>query len=67
MFADIMLPVIGMGVDVDLVENVGPVIADPVRTSAAVEQLRVPDPEEAVPSSSKPCGSSAPSSRRRRR
>jgi uroporphyrinogen decarboxylase len=49
MFADIMLPVIGMGVDVELVENVGPVIADPVRTSADVERLRVPDPDEAVP------------------
>ena len=49
MFADIMLPVIGMGVDVELVENVGPVIADPVRTNDDVERLRVPDPEEAVP------------------
>ena len=49
MFADIMLPVIGMGVDVELVENVGPVIAVPVRTSDHVERLRVPDPEEAVP------------------
>ena len=49
MFADIMLPVIGMGVDVELVENVGPVIADPVRTSADVERLRVPEPEDAVP------------------
>jgi uroporphyrinogen decarboxylase len=49
MFADIMLPVIGMGVDVELVENVGPVIADPVRTSADVDRLQVPEPEEAVP------------------
>ena len=49
MFADIMLPVIGMGVDVELVENVGPVIAEPVRRIADVERLRVPDPEEAVP------------------
>jgi uroporphyrinogen decarboxylase len=49
MFADIMLPVIGMGVDVELVENVGPVIADPVRESGDVDRLRVPDPEEAVP------------------
>jgi uroporphyrinogen decarboxylase len=49
MFADIMLPVIGMGIDVELVENVGPVIADPVQTSADVERLRVPDPDEAVP------------------
>ena len=49
MFADIMLPVLGMGVDVDLVENVGPVVAEPVRTSVDVERLRVPDPEESVP------------------
>ena len=49
MFADIMLPVIGMGVDVELVENVGPVIADPVRTGADVDRLKVPEPEEAVP------------------
>jgi uroporphyrinogen decarboxylase len=49
MFADIMLPVIGMGVDVELVENVGPVIANPVRTNEDVERLRVPDPQEAVP------------------
>jgi uroporphyrinogen decarboxylase len=49
MFADIMLPVLGMGVDVDLVENVGPVVAEPVRTRADVERLRVADPQEAVP------------------
>jgi uroporphyrinogen decarboxylase len=49
MFADIMLPVLGMGVDVELVENVGPVVAEPVRSSADVERLVVPDPEESVP------------------
>ena len=49
MFADIMLPVIGMGVDVRLVENVGPVIDRPVETAEDVEALCVPDPEEAVP------------------
>ena len=49
MFADIMLPVLGMGIDVELVENVGPVIEKPVRTAADVEALRVPEPEEAVP------------------
>jgi uroporphyrinogen decarboxylase len=49
MFADIMLPVLGMGIDVELVESVGPVVERPVRTAADVEALRVPDPEEAVP------------------
>src|SRR5213075_2217438 len=50
MFADIMFPVIGMGVEVELVENVGPVIARPIETAADVAALRVPDPEEVVPS-----------------
>jgi uroporphyrinogen decarboxylase len=49
MFADIMLPVLGMGIDVELVENVGPVIESPIRTAADVEALRVPDPRESVP------------------
>jgi uroporphyrinogen decarboxylase len=47
MFADIMTPVLGMGLHVDLVEGVGPVVAEPVRTLADVERLRVPEPDEA--------------------
>jgi uroporphyrinogen decarboxylase len=47
MFADIMTPVLAMGVDVRLLEGIGPVIDDPVRTLADVERLRIPDPEEA--------------------
>ncbi len=38
-----------MGVDVELVEGVGPVVARPVETMADVDALRVPEPEEAVP------------------
>jgi uroporphyrinogen decarboxylase len=49
MFTDIMFPVLGMGVEVDLVEDVGPVIARPIRTAADVDGLIVPEPEEAVP------------------
>jgi uroporphyrinogen decarboxylase len=49
MFADIMLPVLGMGIDVELVENIGPVVAEPVRTPADVERLVVPEPEDSVP------------------
>ena len=47
MFADIMTPVLGMGLDVELVEGVGPVVAEPVRTLDDVARLRVPDPDEA--------------------
>ncbi len=39
MFADIMLPVRGMGVDVELVDGVGPVIANPIASVADVERL----------------------------
>ena len=49
MFTDIMFPVIGMGVDVDLVENVGPVVARPIETRADVDRLATPDPEESCP------------------
>jgi uroporphyrinogen decarboxylase len=48
MFADIMLPVLGMGIDVELVENVGPVVRAPIRTAADVGRLTVPDPQESV-------------------
>jgi uroporphyrinogen decarboxylase len=49
MFADIMLPVLGMRVEVELVENVGPVVASPVRSLADVERLVAPEPEDSVP------------------
>ena len=49
LFADIMLPVLAMGIDVELIEGVGPVVRDAVASLADVEQLRVPAPEEAVP------------------
>jgi uroporphyrinogen decarboxylase len=49
MFADIMLPVLGMGIDVELVENVGPVVDRPVERMADVDRLVSPEPEEAVP------------------
>ena len=48
LFADIMTPVLGMGIDVDLVEGVGPVLAEPIRTAAAVERLRSPELPDSV-------------------
>jgi uroporphyrinogen decarboxylase len=47
LFADIMTPVLAMGLDVRLVEGVGPVLDSPVRSAADVARLRVPEPEDA--------------------
>ncbi|HEY4889801.1 MAG TPA: uroporphyrinogen decarboxylase [Candidatus Dormibacteraeota bacterium] len=49
MFADIMLPLRGMGVEFELVENVGPVIARPIASATDIERLVVPSGEAAAP------------------
>jgi uroporphyrinogen decarboxylase len=46
LFADIMSPVLGMGVEVELVEGVGPVVEHAVDSAKEVERLRVAAPEE---------------------
>jgi uroporphyrinogen decarboxylase len=46
-FSDIFTPIPGIGIDIDF--RPGPVIAEPIRSAAAVERLRVPDPRESVP------------------
>jgi uroporphyrinogen decarboxylase len=46
LFADIMSPILGMGVDVELVEGVGPVVDERIDSAAAVERLHVVAPEE---------------------
>ena len=48
LFADITTPFAGLGVDFDIVEGRGPVIASPVRSMTDVEALRAFDPAEAV-------------------
>jgi uroporphyrinogen decarboxylase len=48
LFADIMSPVLGMGIHVQLVEGVGPVVERPVESSADVENLSVTEPDEAI-------------------
>jgi len=50
MFADIMTPVVAMGLDVELVEGVGPVLETPVRSAADLERLALPDPDSAYAS-----------------
>src|SRR6204780_5321139 len=49
LFSDIVVPLRGAGVDVDIVADVGPVIAAPVRTVADVDVLRPLDPRGVQP------------------
>jgi uroporphyrinogen decarboxylase len=45
-FADILLPLEGMGVGIEFAEGEGPVIHRPVRSRSDADRLRVVDPEE---------------------
>jgi uroporphyrinogen decarboxylase len=49
MYADIMLPLYGMGVPFSIDPGIGPVIHEPVRDEAAVRALRIAEPEEGTP------------------
>lgn len=45
LYSDIMNPVASMGIDFDIVAQVGPVIHNPIRTAKDVERLKPVDPE----------------------
>jgi uroporphyrinogen decarboxylase len=49
LYADIMLPLYGMGVPFSIDPGVGPIVHEPVRDERAVAALRVVEPEEATP------------------
>ena len=49
LYADIMLPLEGMGVSLEIEPEVGPIIHNPIRTMKDVEALRVLDAQETVP------------------
>lgn len=49
LFSDIMVPVEAMGVDLEIKENVGPVIANPIRSMEAVDALQPLETEERLP------------------
>ncbi len=49
LYADIMLPLAGMGISVEIEPEVGPIIHNPVRSMKEVEALRVTDAEESTP------------------
>ncbi|MGG6314340.1 uroporphyrinogen decarboxylase [Paenibacillus macerans] len=40
LYSDIMNPVASLGVDFDIVKNIGPVIEQPIRTAADIERLK---------------------------
>ena len=48
-FADILLPLKGMGIELEFAKNMGPVISNPVRTNADIDAVKVIDPYEDVP------------------
>ena len=48
-FADILLPLAGMGIDLTFAQGEGPVIGNPVRSDRDVAAIRVVDPEEGTP------------------
>jgi uroporphyrinogen decarboxylase len=48
LFADIMLPLEPMGVSLEIVPDVGPIIHEPIRSRADVDRLRIIDPEAEV-------------------
>lgn len=49
LYADIMIPLLGIGVDLEIVEHIGPVIKSPIQKMADVKGLRSLEPEEDVP------------------
>lgn len=49
LYADIMLPLEGMGVSLEIQPDVGPIIHNPIRSMRDVEALRIIDAREATP------------------
>jgi len=47
-FSDILVVPDAMGMELDMVESRGPVFRTPIRTKAAVDALKVPDPERGL-------------------
>ena len=66
LFADIMTPVLGMGIGVELVEGVGPVVDRPIERMADVERLSVSEPDENVLEAIRSCAASSSGPRGRR-
>lgn len=49
LFSDIVTPLPGLGIDMDIAEGKGPIIYSPIRTPEQVNRLRPLQPEESLP------------------
>jgi uroporphyrinogen decarboxylase len=49
LFSDIVTPLPGLGIDMDIAEGKGPIIHSPIRTQEQVDNLRPLNPDESVP------------------
>ncbi|OUL34480.1 uroporphyrinogen decarboxylase [Nostoc sp. T09] len=49
LFSDIVTPLPGLGIDMDIAEGKGPIIHSPIRTQEQVDNLRPFDPEASLP------------------
>lgn len=49
LYADIMIPLLGIDIDLEIVEDLGPVIKHPLHNLAEVQKIRQLSPEEDIP------------------
>lgn len=49
LFSDIVTPLPGLGIEMDIAEGQGPIIQSPIRTQEQVDQLRTLEPAESLP------------------
>ena len=49
MFSDIVTPLPGLGIEMDIAEGKGPIIASPIRTQKQVDDLHPLQPDESLP------------------
>jgi len=48
LYADIMIPLLGIGIDLEIVESIGPIITHPIKTIKDVQRFRDLEPEQDI-------------------
>ena len=49
LFSDIVVPLLGLGIEIDIVPKVGPVVAEPIRDVVGIDRIGALDPDVHVP------------------